>query len=214
MFKNITKIKRRNDDLNKGFTLVEAMFAIFILTFVIAGLMSVVSSSLYSSRYAEQEIVINFLMQEMADSIRNDRDNRVFFGREDWDTFVLDYTNNCKDGCILKINPGEISVKEECVVNSINSKEEDCATIYLEEDEDIPYSYEKTTNSKNTGIKRIFKATADSRNLPSYEVYNEDTGEYDQVSGSEYKELKIEIIVYWLGKERNLNFSLLDWRQQ
>jgi len=65
---------------NKGFTLVEAMFAIFILTFVIVQLMTVVSSSLYSARYAKQEIIMNFLIQEALDGIRNDRDSSVFFG--------------------------------------------------------------------------------------------------------------------------------------
>ena len=207
MFKNITKIKRRNNNFNRGFTLVEAMFAIFILTFVIAGLMGVVSSSLYSSRYAEQEIVINFLMQEMADSIRNDRDNRVFFGNLGWDGFISDYSK-CENGCILKIKPGDNPEIESC-----SSIEDDCAIVYLDEDVDESdpiYHYEESQNSKDTGIKRIFKASAKYENLPGYTINNGET----EIPASSYEELKIEIIVSWLGKERNLNFSLLDWRQQ
>lgn len=213
MFKNITKIKRRNNNLNKGFTLVEAMFAIFILTFVIVGLMGVVSSSLYSSRYAEQEIVINFLMQEMADSIRNDRDNKVFFGDLGWDGFVLDYSNKCENGCILKIKPGDNPEIEQC-----SSIEDGCAIVYLDgvdEDVDLIYHYGESQNSKDTGIKRIFKASVNSVELPGYVVFDEETGEpKTTILSSPYKELKIEIIVSWLGKERTLNFSLLDWRQQ
>jgi hypothetical protein len=36
--------------------------------------MTVVSSSLYSARYAKQEIIMNFLIQEALDGIRNDRE--------------------------------------------------------------------------------------------------------------------------------------------
>jgi Tfp pilus assembly protein PilV len=206
MFKNITKTKKRDNIFSRGFTLVEAMFAIFILTFVIVGLMSVVSSSIYSSRYAGQEIVVNFLMQETADRIRNDRDNRVFWGGETWDSFVSGYENTCKDGCVFNIDQ-----ELESCNPSTNPKEVDCATLYFNENDEVLYSHE---GSVNTGIKRFFKVYVVPGSLPGYEVQNPSTGEPDIIGDESYKELKIEIIVYWLGKERKLEFSLLDWREK
>ncbi|HPK13990.1 MAG TPA: type II secretion system protein, partial [Candidatus Paceibacterota bacterium] len=103
-----TKIKVKNKKISiceGGFTLVEAMFAIFILTFVVVGLMTVVSSSLYSARYAKQEITMNFLIQEALDGIRNDRDNRVFLDGVDWESFVDEYKYKCLEnkGCQIEI---------------------------------------------------------------------------------------------------------------
>ena len=91
---------------NKGFTLVEAMFAVLILSFVIVGMMTVVANDLFSARYARDEITANYLAQEVVDYIRNDRDTTVFWsdavGR--WNTFVSHYSI-CTSG-----NPCHIDV--------------------------------------------------------------------------------------------------------
>jgi len=99
-----------------GFTLVEAMFAVFILTFTIVGLMTVVSNSLFAARYARDEITANYLLQEVVDYIRNDRDTSVFLksaeGSTDtlWPSFYTKYSlcNVPGSGCILDVSKGEI----------------------------------------------------------------------------------------------------------
>lgn len=70
--------KKTMPNLVSGFTLVEAMTAIFILTFAIVGLMTMVSSSLFAAKYARDDITVNYLLQESIDYIRNDRDTMVF----------------------------------------------------------------------------------------------------------------------------------------
>lgn len=87
-----------------GFTLVEALFAVFILTLTITTFMGVVAQSLFSARYARDEITANYLLQEVADYVRNDRDTTVFLQNGDpnegWNIFRDKY-NSCMepDGC-------------------------------------------------------------------------------------------------------------------
>ncbi len=198
------KKKIKNIKLNKttsGFTLVEALFAIFILTFVIVGLMTVVASSLYSSRYARQEIVMNFLLQEAADAIRNDRDTRVFLEDYQWEVFVQDYKNECEqNGCILKIDPtkeGEGFIElEKCNTCNLDSPKSDQSTLYFnDEGNPLMYHHEKKYDSVDSGIKRVIRAYED--------YHSESDGE---------KELIIEIEVSWNRRKRSTRMSLLDWR--
>jgi len=111
---NNTMFEKTN--IKKGFTLVEAMFAVFILTFTIVGLMTVVSNSLFAARYARDEITANYLLQEVVDYIRNDRDSSVFLksaeGSSDtlWESFYTKYSlcNDSGSGCILDVSKEEI----------------------------------------------------------------------------------------------------------
>ena len=70
----------RNSKLQKdrGFTLIETMFAVIIMAFSITIFMNVVANTLFSARYAKNEITANYLAQEAIDYIRNDRDSIVF----------------------------------------------------------------------------------------------------------------------------------------
>jgi Tfp pilus assembly protein PilV len=104
--KNIKKYK-------KGFTLVEAMVAVFILTFTITTFLSVASSNLFAARYAKNEITATYLMQEVVDYIRNDRDTNVFLQNSDtvenaWSNFKTKYSV-CSDpntGCYVDVLDG------------------------------------------------------------------------------------------------------------
>lgn len=109
---------------NKGFTLVETMFAVYILTFTIAGLMTIVANSLFAARYAKDEITVNYLLQEVVDYVRNDRDATVFLGsgsdiNANWDTFLEKYIN-CSEpkGCSFDVLPNLLltsgAIKTQC----------------------------------------------------------------------------------------------------
>lgn len=103
---NILNFKKDNIDTKSGFTLVETMFAVVILTFTIVALMTVVSSSLFAARYARDEITVNYLLQEVIDDIRNDRDTTVFLAPDGtWAAFLAKYSS-CSDvsrGCYFDV---------------------------------------------------------------------------------------------------------------
>jgi type II secretory pathway pseudopilin PulG len=199
---------------NKGFTLVEAMFAIFILTFVIVQLMTVVSSSLYSARYAKQEITMNFLIQEALDGIRNDRDNRVFLGGVVWESFVDEYKNKCLENKGCQIEIGVEGIKEIETCDSYYS----CGKIYLNEEADVPYNH-NDGEGENTYMRIYIVAREKIQELKNYEIDNGE-GEIEPISGENIPELEIEVHIIWeprnssLSKERPpVKMTLLDWRQ-
>ena len=209
------KLKIENKKISShkgGFTLVEAMFAIFILTFVVVGLMTVVSSSLYSARYAKQEITMNFLIQEALDGIRNDRDNNVFLGDEPWQDFVDKYTGACEEGVGCQIEIGVEGVEDIIPC----SDDDDCGKIYLDEEVAVPYNHDE---GEDTYMRRYIVAREKIQELKNYEIDNGE-GEIETISGENIPELEIEVHIIWkprnssLSKERPpVKMTLLDWRQ-
>lgn len=131
---NITVIKDIKNK-NGGFTLVEALTAIFILTFVVVGLMTVISDSLFATKYARDEITANYLLQEAIDFVRNDRDTSVFLNVENdintaWTNFYTKYTNvgcnNTSVGCTIDVNVPNGS-------NIFTCSSDACRYLYLDE---------------------------------------------------------------------------------
>ncbi len=93
----------------KGFTLIETLVAIMILSLVITSVVSLMSSSIFSARYAKNEIKASYIAQEGIDYMRNLRDSIAFnkYGGGDWASFVtaLKATDCMSGGCsILKLN--------------------------------------------------------------------------------------------------------------
>jgi prepilin-type N-terminal cleavage/methylation domain-containing protein len=95
---------------NNGFTIIEALVAISILSISVAGMLGVTASTATTARYANNEIAANYLLQEAVDSIRNSRDTIVFQQKNTWTQFLNRYgytgSNKCFStyGCYLKID--------------------------------------------------------------------------------------------------------------
>lgn len=68
------------DKQKKGFTLVETLVAVVILTFAIAGPLSIASRSLFSSTVAREQIVAIYLAQEAIEGVRSIRDQNGLNG--------------------------------------------------------------------------------------------------------------------------------------
>jgi prepilin-type N-terminal cleavage/methylation domain-containing protein len=58
----------------KGFTLIETVVAILILSLTVGALLTLTANSIFSVRYARNQIVANNLAQESLEYIRNSRD--------------------------------------------------------------------------------------------------------------------------------------------
>lgn len=105
---------------SEGFTLIETLIAVLILTLSIGGLLSLAAGGFYSVRYARNQIVANNLLQESLEYIRNSRDTAFIQGLTwvGWqDTLQTDSagsqtgvdTDGCfgADGCT--VNPYTVS---------------------------------------------------------------------------------------------------------
>lgn len=85
---------KKNLQKNKGFTLVETLVAISILSMSILGTFTAVQSSLSKSSYAKDQVTAYYLIQESMEYIRNMRDeNQLKFisgGSNKWMTGISD----------------------------------------------------------------------------------------------------------------------------
>lgn len=93
-------MQNKNIKTEKGFTLIETMVALLILSLVITSIISLLSSGIFAARYAKNEIRATYIAQEGIDYIRNVRDGA--FQRNDWATFANDIDDDCGiNGCII-----------------------------------------------------------------------------------------------------------------
>lgn len=79
----------KNLQKNKGFTLLETLIAVFILVMVLNSAFTLMSNNLFGARFAKNQMTADYLMQEVVDSIRNDRD--TFIQHQDWVGFLNKY---------------------------------------------------------------------------------------------------------------------------
>jgi Tfp pilus assembly protein PilV len=104
MMKFITQLKN-NPSSDKstageaGFTLIETLVAIFILTLTIGGLLTLAANGYYSVRYARNQIVANNLIQESLEYFHNNRDTVVQQGVP-WATWIAGF-NVSSNGTVL-----------------------------------------------------------------------------------------------------------------
>lgn len=63
-----------------GFTLIETIVAVLILSLSIGGLLALAAGGFYSVKYARNQIVANNLLQESLEYIRNSRDSAFIQG--------------------------------------------------------------------------------------------------------------------------------------
>jgi type II secretory pathway pseudopilin PulG len=73
-------MKYNTPQSQKGFTLVETLVAILILTMTVGALLSLAAGGFFSVRYARNQIVGDNLLQESLEYIRNSRDTAVAQG--------------------------------------------------------------------------------------------------------------------------------------
>ncbi len=101
----MNNIKNLKSDIKKGFTLVETMVSIFILSFALVGIIGMIAKSSFASIYAKNEIIATYLLQEAVDYIRNDKDTSIILNGMTWENFVNRY-DLCggSDGCYIKFN--------------------------------------------------------------------------------------------------------------
>ncbi len=85
-----------------GFTLIETMIAVFILTLTVGGLLTIAANGYFSVRYSRNQIVANNLIQESLEYVRNNRDSAFQQGIS-WQTWTAVFANNgfTTHGCII-----------------------------------------------------------------------------------------------------------------
>jgi len=105
---NNTRLRQGYGAAKAGFTLIETIVAIFILSMTMAGLLTLAANGFYSVRYSRNQIVADNLAQEAIEYVRNVRDTAFLtpgvLGMT-WETFLQTTYAGCFDpsGCIVDI---------------------------------------------------------------------------------------------------------------
>lgn len=86
---------------NKGFTLVETLVAISILTTTIVTMMSLLGAGISNTNYVKQKMIATYLAQEGIEYVRNMRDTAVLYSSNGWNNNFKNQLNQCNEskGC-------------------------------------------------------------------------------------------------------------------
>ncbi len=166
---------KNNFTSKKGFTLIEALVAVAMLSIVIASVMGLAQASIAGNTYAQAQVTANYLAGEAIEYIRNLRDNQFLLHPTEPDRWLEEIKstfegNSCfSTGCDVDTkNEFFISCVDECVPLQFSSnidlgfyQHQDGAdstfrrTILIEEIN----AYEIAVRVKITGESGYFKQT-------------------------------------------------------
>lgn len=188
----------------RGFTLIETMVSIFILTTALVSMLSLTTSSLFASKYANNEITASYLLQEAIDYIRSDRDSIAFqqadYEGGGWSNFIKKYDTDggcfTQDGCYIDITKSSPNIYS-CVPPSPAWGTLICPVLKYDASASSPSSknfYNYVSTLKDSNFNRKIKMV---KNL------------------SNPDEIYITVTLEWLNgsvvRSRTLRSSLLNW---
>ncbi len=199
--------KKNFNKFNQGFTLVETMVAVFILTIALTSFLSLTSRSLFAARYARNEMTASYLLQGAVDYIRNERDSIAFqqqFSGGGWIKFLnrFGYVSATSSGPCFSTNGCyfEVNAKNP-VINKCNTNPSfgtlKCPIFY----------YDKTASNNSNSFYNY-----DKSGVPSHFKRKI----FLKLSSANYPyELDVTATVEWLNgnvvRSRSLHTSLLNW---
>ncbi|MBP6931729.1 MAG: prepilin-type N-terminal cleavage/methylation domain-containing protein [Candidatus Pacebacteria bacterium] len=186
---------------NKGFTILETLIAVVLLSLVLNSVLTLISRSLFTAQYAKNDMIASYLLQESADYIRNTRDTQMKIDPAvGWGNFLDFYNLNDSNGqqtrvCKIKIYPGSISspTAPECSNNNGNNAPD---VFYYHKDTSggSYYSTEKGSDYADTTFSRLVVLSKNN-------------------SGDE---VDVSITINWKNgnnsKSKSYNLSFTDWQ--
>lgn len=144
-------LARRNKlTATRGFTLVETLVAVFILTVAIVSPMSIASQALSSARYAKEQVTAFYLAQEGIELARNIRDNNVL-SVVTWNEGTLGSSASGSETFCYLVSGCEIEAKDLAVSSCIGS----CDPLSIDTTTGI-YTY-SSVNTTPTAFTRTIK---------------------------------------------------------
>lgn len=189
---------------NNGFTIIEALIAIFILSISVVSMLGVTASSASYARYSNNEITVNYLLQEAIDSVRNSRDTIAFQMKDSadggWNKFLQKYGylgDKCfsTNGCYIDMENFDSTGKNN---NEI-----------------------KNCDSSGCPLLKIKSSSSSNKLFYNYESGNEDSIFSRKVNmvinPSNIDEVKVTATVIWNNgngsnqRSSKLEVSLLNW---
>jgi prepilin-type N-terminal cleavage/methylation domain-containing protein len=156
-----------NTHPNKGFTIIETLVAIFILTVAIMATLNAAQLGLQSSLYARDQITAYYLAEEAIEQVRNVRDSN-FVSSTACDWLTNEGNSSCYTipaACIRNsyADPASCRIDVASDLEEIGMSTCSGSSCLLKLDSDIGYNYSVGNNSK-------FTRTVDIEQLNDHEV--------------------------------------------
>ena len=191
---------KKNKQKNKGFTILEALVAVLILSISVSSMLSITASSTTGARYAQNEITANYLLQEAVDSIRNSRDTLAFQRRSlggGWSIFTGKY-NSCFGpyGCDIKME--SFDPTNSSGVDILACVSSGCDPLNYNPAGGVTMFYNHVTTAGEAAS--IFTRTIKMTNVSGSDVHVDATVTWKNGAGTSTKTL-------------TLSTELLDWQQ-
>jgi prepilin-type N-terminal cleavage/methylation domain-containing protein len=133
-----------NQTIKKGFTLIEAIIAVFLISVGIVGFFSLFQKVINYNSVISSRLIASYLTQEGMEIVRNIRDSYWLDETKDWENFRADSKDECLIGCEADYKSSEFTFCGD-------------TPNYLKIDDDGFYGY---TGTKETKFKR--KITIDT----------------------------------------------------
>ncbi|MBA3284791.1 MAG: type II secretion system protein [Nitrosopumilus sp.] len=143
----------------KGFTLIESLVAVTMLSLVIASVMGLAQTSIAGNTYAQAQVTANYLAGEALEYIRNQRDNQFLQYPNDIQTTPSLWLDGIDGSCF---NTG-------CDVDTVNSTFISCQA------ECVPLQFSSNINGGfyqhgNMGSNSTFRRTIFIEEINDYEI--------------------------------------------
>ncbi len=200
---------------NTGFTLLETLVAIAILTVALGAAFGVAQKSLKTSNLAKTQTVAVYLASEGLELVRNVRDNVALYNNANstqinWLQPFIDKCGGAIDACVYDIDPGSTGLNvtntgvlsDAAAIKTNNSPDCDatngCHLKIVGVTADQPTYY--TSGSKGSGYSLYSRKIR----ITSNEVLN---------NGVEEKEAIVTVTVTWLDQTFALTESFHNWQQ-
>ena len=203
---------------SSGFTLIETMIAVFLLTVTFSVLLTLNAQSIFSARYATNEITASYMLQETVDFIRNDRDTTAFLNNGTsgggWVGFLNHYGYNngsvpnlcfatftSTGGCYFEPAAAAIPTPTVCNTSPAFGTSK-CPVLYSDPQANYNdfYTYNATDPSGTAFAASNFKRQV-----------------LMMVNPTNADELDVKVVIEWrngsLLRSRSLQVAFLDWQK-
>lgn len=145
----------KNFARKNGFTLIETIVAVAILSMAVAGPLTLATKNIGAAAVSSDQIIAFYLAQEATEYVRNKIDTNILNGKAlegEWLDGIKDCVDN-ENGCYVNINKGSGSI-EGCLTSNCDEADSD-AQLKFEDGYYVKAS--EHPDAVGTAFKRIIK---------------------------------------------------------
>lgn len=108
----MSKVKGQRSSVKKGFSIIEVIFSVFVITVGLTAVLAVMARSILNSLESRNTIIASQLAQEGIEAVRNIRDNNWVKSRVSFDASY--FPNNNNKQCTIDYLDDKLDDNDQC----------------------------------------------------------------------------------------------------